>query len=792
MSNAEQEKLIMKDIKEVQKYLNKTYEGNTEWKHLEEDGVAGYNTMVGLVRALQIEMGIEADGGFGTGTRSTFDNIFSNGLGIGTEANTQQIKNIIVLINCGLMCRVEISNNPNDAYVYAETTRQGITSMMSQLGISNFTSNITSKEVKALMTSDAYYLISNGDATTREIQQAINGKYNNVLGGYIPTNGLYERNMNTALIKIIQYEIGAEVDGGWGEGTKSELPVLGPGSSRTNLIYILQYLLYLNGFDPNGFDGGFGNGVTTALEKFQRLMMLDVDGYCGRQVWSALVVSCGDTSRSGNACDTCFEITPERAQLLKNNGYGIVGRYLTGFISEEKPKALQEGELETIFNEDLGVFLIYQENARQLNDFGYRQGRKAGQLASEAAINKRIPKDTIIYFAVDMDIYEEDIDKFIGRYFQGINECLDDKYEVGIYGPRLVCKRMEDKGLAVSSFVADMSSGYSCNVGQKMPSNWNYDQFKEISNYGDKLDIDKVTYRGIVGPIYKLGEETTLSTKNEKVINFLREAYNLAAEYNGSTVMVKENNLLVIQYIAYRVYDTMEWIEVLDYNMAGINYIKEHISKEGRDLALYITEYNKLLSLSHMCASLCCILKERTGVKPVDAIVADLTGWAGDLIQFAGMYQKSLLDLSYPSYSVETITNLIGGESEKADSLGFGMEDLIQDIDAWTLYKSLKDNRIDIVFSAYYNDDTGNKNRGNGFIYCRNEYGSMPSDINDDDSNYIKAYKLAKSYLDQDFTTLKGAAAIAFRLVITQEPANIPELIENTAKAFATKVVSML
>ena len=52
-----------------------------------------------------------------------------------------------------------------------------------------------------------------------------------------------------------------------------------------------------------------------------------------------------------------------------------------------------------------------------------------------------------------------------------------------------------------------MSSEYSCNVGQKIPDNWNYDQFKEISSYGNELDIDKVTYRGIIGLLSMLAEE---------------------------------------------------------------------------------------------------------------------------------------------------------------------------------------------------------------------------------------------------------------------------------------------
>ena len=780
--------ISISDVKDAQVWLNASYANCEGWKKIDEDGVAGYNTMVAFVRALQIELGLTADGEFGSATKSAFNNMFPNGLGVDTNVNTEQIENIIGLINTSLVCRIEVSNTEN-IYIYTEATAQGIMSMMSQLGIINFTGNITEKEVKALMTSDAYYLISSGNATTREIQQAINRKYSDVLGGYIPTNGLYERNMNTAIIKMIQYEIGVKVDGGWGEGTKSSLPVLGAGSSRKNLVYILQYLLYLNGFDPNGFDGGFGNGVTKALKNFQTLMMLDIDGYCGRQVWSALVVSCGDTARSADACDTCFEITPARAKLLKNNGYNIVGRYLTGYINETRPKALQEGELETIFNADLGVFLIYQENNRQISDFNYSKGRKAGLSASESAINKRIPKDAVIYFAVDLDVYEEQIDKIID-YFKGINNCIDEKYRVGIYAPRLVCQRVTEENLAVSSFVADMSSGYSCNVGQKIPENWNFDQFKEISNYGNELDIDKVTYRGIIGGISTLDEVTTLAEKNQSVIEFLREAYNLAAEYNGNSSTVKENNTLVIQYIAYRVYDDTSWKLLLEYDINGINYIKQHISKDRRDTALYISGYNRLMSLTHMCASLCCVLNDRTGVGTVDAIIADLTGWAGDLIQFAGAYEKAFRNSEYPNYSESLINQLLCDVSAESGDLGFDLEDLLQDIDVWLLYKSLKNTRIDIVFNTFYN--TAFIDRSNGFINCRSEYGNMPSDVSESDSKYNKVYKLAKTYLTQDLSNLEGLAANAFEAVITGEPATIPGLIENVAKAFANKINSMV
>ena len=776
-------------VRDVQNWLNNTYGSNANWVQVDADGQTGFYTVKALVRALQIELGLEVDGTFGNGTKNGFNTRFPNGLSKSTDATEQSTKNIIAIVNGGFWCR-GIEGEVNDRYVFGDYTEAGVILMKSQLGILQPTGEIKAREMKAILTTDAYTLTSNGDANVREIQQQINRKYINVFDSYIATNGIYERNMNTAIIKAIQHEIGVEVDGGWGEGTKSALPVLGPGSSRTNLVYILQYLLYLNGFNPNGFDGGFGNGVTTALKAFQTLMELDVDGYCGRQAWSALVVSCGDTARSANACDTCFEITAERAQALRNSGYEVVGRYLTGYISETRPKALQNGELATILGAGLKVFVIHQDNNRQISDFTFAKGRKAAIEALEAAVNNRIPDNTVIYFAVDLDVYEDQINDYIVPFFRGINRYIGDKYRVGIYGPRLVCTKIAENNLAVSSFVADMSSGYSCNVGQKMPSNWNYDQFKEISNFNNDMDIDKVTYNGSIEPIANLGEETTLTAKNQKMINFLAEAYNLAATYNGSSASVKENNSLVIQYIAYRDYDTTAWSTLLEYDMEGINYIKNNISKDERDSTMFIGGYNKMVTLPHMCASLYSVLNDRTGVGTIDAIVADLTGWAGDLVQFAGEFENAFRNSIYPSYSEDLITQILCDNSSAASDLGFDLEDLIQDVDAWMLYKSLRNYRIDIVFNSYYNDIV--QGRGNGFVNCRNEYGYMPSDVTEEDSNYNKVYKLAKSYLTQDLSNLEGLAANAFEAVITKQTATIPGLLENVARAFATKITSMI
>ncbi len=315
-------------VSEIQIWLNSVYKDNEDWVTIKEDGITGNNTVAGLIRALQIELGVDVDGAMGPGTKTAFDEMYPNGLSKDITPSTQKMKNINFIINGGLFCR-GISGNWDDMEIFSAETETGIILMKSQLGVENPNGIVRAIDVKAILTTEAY--TTTGDEyniKVREIQQELNRKYLNMMGDYLATNGLYDRNTNNAIKKAVQFEIGVDADGVWGNGTKNALPVINIGSGYRNLIYLLQYLLYLNGFDPNGFDGIYGNGAKTAVINFQTLMNLDADGIVGAQTWFALAVSSGDTSRAANACDTRFEITDERANVLKNNGYEVVGRYI--------------------------------------------------------------------------------------------------------------------------------------------------------------------------------------------------------------------------------------------------------------------------------------------------------------------------------------------------------------------------------------------------------------------------------------------------------------------------------
>lgn len=115
-------------------------------------------------------------------------------------------------------------------------------------------------------------------------------------------------------------------------------------------------------------------------------------------------------------------------------------------------------------------------------------------------------------------------------------------YKIGIYAPRYICTYISDLGLAEYSFVADMSSGFSCNLGYPIPKNWAFDQFFELNssnggkfNSSPDFDLDKVGYSGRDSGISNFDDVKYLSPdqladRNESVLNDVQRdqyAYNV-------------------------------------------------------------------------------------------------------------------------------------------------------------------------------------------------------------------------------------------------------------------------
>ena len=91
------------------------------------------------------------------------------------------------------------------------------------------------------------------------------------------------------------------------------------------------------------------------IDEFQKDMLLTRTKKADTNTWMALLVSRGNTDRSSNGCDTRFEMTQDRLNILKANGYEVIGRYLTGGSFKE----LREGEVERIISNGMKLFPIF-------------------------------------------------------------------------------------------------------------------------------------------------------------------------------------------------------------------------------------------------------------------------------------------------------------------------------------------------------------------------------------------------------------------------------------------------
>lgn len=219
--------------------------------------------------------------------------------------------------------------------------------------------------MKQILSLDA--LVNKGDAKTREIQQALNGNYLDYFD-IIPTDGLPGKQLAKGLIYALQAEEGLSTttaNGNFGPTTQAKCHVLSEGDTQQGFIKILKYALYINGQSIASFTGTFDSAVTSAVSSFQRFASLPVKNYgtADLMTWASLLTSKGDTTRITNACDASKTLTANRLLLLKNNGYRIFGRYLTGKY------AMTSDEIERILgpNADKGddeskyhIFPIFQ------------------------------------------------------------------------------------------------------------------------------------------------------------------------------------------------------------------------------------------------------------------------------------------------------------------------------------------------------------------------------------------------------------------------------------------------
>lgn len=481
-------------VLETQQWLNKTYGGVSGFGSVTEDGLTGWGTVYGLKRALQHELGITGlVNNFGPTSKQKFNNIAKT-IVVGYTGN------IAYIIQGGFWCK-GITPGEFDGKFSADTA-SAVTTMKTKAGLADTSSSVDGNFMAALLNMSSFDLLTGGDSKVREMQQQLNHDYL-AYTGILPCDGIYQRDTNSALIYALQAEekISTSVaTGAYGATTKKDTPTDKEGTTN-NFVRILQWGLYVNNKAYTGaFDGVYDSAVVAAVKEFEETMALDsTDGTsAGVDIFMSLLTSAGNPDRSAIACDTSYQLNATRVATLKNAGYSIVGRYLTGTVgsgTSERAKNLTTDEITAITTGGLKIFPIYQDGASDKEAyFTAAQGKTDGTKAVYAAQDLGFKEGVVIYFAVDADIQAGDIAGSAKVYFEALYDIVTSYgYEVGIYGTRNVSATIISAGLATKAFISDMSTGYSGNLGYSIPDEWAFDQFSEISIGDFAIDKDATT-----------------------------------------------------------------------------------------------------------------------------------------------------------------------------------------------------------------------------------------------------------------------------------------------------------
>ncbi len=451
---------------------------------LEEDGKTSWSIMYALTRALQYELGITAlSDSFGPTTLATLQQKFP----VIDSGNTHG--NINRIVAYGLYCKGYPGGDLKG--VYDSEVAESVARLKRDMGVDGAYpgTGLTPKVFKGLLTMDPYVVVNNGRDQIRTVQQWLNGNFISRRDFFvIPCDGHFSRDVQKALLLAIQFQIGMSDDvanGRFGPGTKAGIRSneVAVGSSG-RWVQLFTAAMIFNQRDGVTFSSSFTSDLAAQVREFQRFVALPETSRGDYQTWASLLVSCGDETRKGSACDTVTEVTLDRALALRNAGYTVVGRYLCNVPGSSLNKMIQPFELETITTAGLRVFPIYQTYGGEAGYFRTGQGMGDAFAAISWARYHGFEPGTRIYFAVDFDALDYQVTENVIPHFQGIKTVMDEhgpEYSVGIYGPRNVCSRVRAAGLSTASFVSDMSTGFSGNLGYPMPSDWAFDQIATVT-----------------------------------------------------------------------------------------------------------------------------------------------------------------------------------------------------------------------------------------------------------------------------------------------------------------------
>lgn len=141
--------------------------------------------------------------------------------------------------------------------------------------------------------------------------------------------------------------------------------------------------------------------------------------------------------------DTATKLTEKTAKAVKDAGFAFVGRYL---VPPQKytRKALTEKEAKIITDAGLSLLTVWETTASRAKE-GASAGAVDGVSALKCAHDINMPANGIIYFAVDFEAMDADMDA-IAAYLAAARRQTEE-YDIGVYGSYKVIENIRWTGI---------------------------------------------------------------------------------------------------------------------------------------------------------------------------------------------------------------------------------------------------------------------------------------------------------------------------------------------------------
>ncbi len=150
---------------------------------------------------------------------------------------------------------------------------------------------------------------------------------------------------------------------------------------------------------------------------------------------------------------------------LKRAGVHTVLRYYSR-TTRQSEKRLTPTEFFLLSSNFFNVAVVYQDYGRGPGDFSQELAERNAAYCLDYAQNTiHQPLGSTIYFAVDYDASQADLQNAIVPYFRAVDAQFAqmgdsiDRYHLGVYGSGLVCQTMLDAGLAQHAWLSQ-STGF--------------------------------------------------------------------------------------------------------------------------------------------------------------------------------------------------------------------------------------------------------------------------------------------------------------------------------------------